>query len=275
MRDKTNKPLTKAARYFLRPIARMMIRGGVPWKEFADITKAAYVDAASADYGISGRPANASRVALLTGISRRDVARIRNAEVDGSEDPAAAPQSRISQILSHWHQDEDFTDDAGKPLDLPVEGDRSIATLFQRSAGDLPNVAILKELIRIGTVQVLDDGRYRVLSRDYVPANVDPDIIRQMSVTLYDHCDTLAWNVSPERDGPPRYERIAVNVRISQKAAEEFQQYASDRGQAYLEEMDRWLTDHETPDDGRRHRHQRVGVGVYVFQYPQREESES
>ena len=36
-----------------------------------------YVDVAGRDYGLQGRPTNASRVAMITGLSRREVSRVR------------------------------------------------------------------------------------------------------------------------------------------------------------------------------------------------------
>jgi hypothetical protein len=50
----------------------------VTWAELADLSKEVFVDVAGCDYGLQGRPTNASRVAMITGLSRREVARLRN-----------------------------------------------------------------------------------------------------------------------------------------------------------------------------------------------------
>ena len=60
-------------RLCMRPIARLLLRCGVTWKELAELCKVVYVEAATADYGKHGRPANSSRVAILTGLSRREL----------------------------------------------------------------------------------------------------------------------------------------------------------------------------------------------------------
>jgi len=70
--------MLKACRAMLRPIVRLLLKNGVMWKEFAEVSKNVYVDVAGSEYGISGRQTNASRVSILTGLSRREVKRQRH-----------------------------------------------------------------------------------------------------------------------------------------------------------------------------------------------------
>ena len=72
--------LLASARLLLRPIVRVLLRGGVPFREFSEVAKFTYVEIATNEFGIRGRPTNVSRTAILTGLNRRDVARIRGAE---------------------------------------------------------------------------------------------------------------------------------------------------------------------------------------------------
>ena len=62
----------------MRPIIMLLLRNGVTYKEFALLCKSIFVEAAAADYGIRGRPTNVSRIAVLTGIDRKEVKRIRD-----------------------------------------------------------------------------------------------------------------------------------------------------------------------------------------------------
>ena len=66
-----------AGRRILRSLIRMMIKHGVMHREFVELTKEIYVEIASSDYGLRGRPTNAARMALLTGLDRKEVRRIR------------------------------------------------------------------------------------------------------------------------------------------------------------------------------------------------------
>ena len=57
----------KSCRYLLLPVVRFLLRHGVTWSEFRDLSKDAYVHVARSDYGIQGRPTNNARTAILTG----------------------------------------------------------------------------------------------------------------------------------------------------------------------------------------------------------------
>src|SRR5262245_37612138 len=149
----------------LEPVIRLMLRAGVTWKEFSELSKAKFVEVATADFGIRGRPTNASRVAILTGLDRRDVRKLREA--------AAAPtpgyQSKASLILGAWHQDADFLDEHGRAAPLAVESDAdddraTFTALMRRYAPALPVVAMVKELKGAGAVEELADGRLRPLT---------------------------------------------------------------------------------------------------------------
>lgn len=256
----------KACRHLLAPIARLLIRNGVTWSEFAELGKEVYVDVARRDYGLQGRPTNSARVALLTGLSRREVGRVKNVLL-GESDSHDAPEDRISRILSSWHLDPDFCDSSGNPAQLTETGaTRSIELLFKRNAGDTPHGALLKELIHLGLV-VVEGDRYRVTARDYVRAPSDPDMIRQAGVALHDHGNTVVHNTNAERKEPARFDRMATSLSFPAELAEQFNQLVEQNGQQFLEEMDQWLAEHE--DAGTRmdsRRSLRIGVGVYLIQ---------
>ena len=67
-----------ACRHFMRPIIRFLLRNRISWRAFSELSKEVYVEVAREDFGIQGRPTNNARVAMMTGIGRREVARIRD-----------------------------------------------------------------------------------------------------------------------------------------------------------------------------------------------------
>lgn len=247
----------------LEPVIRLLLRAGVTWKEFAEVAKLKFVEVASADFGIKGRPTNASRVAILTGLDRREVGKLRSAPPD----PASKGyQSKASQILAAWHQDADFLEADGRPALLATEGPgRTFAELVRRYAPALPFVAVLKELKTAGAVEALGDGRLRVLTRAYVPRGVSPERLRLWSSVLADLANTIEHNLSRDSTTAPRFERRAVNLDIARSALPEFRQLLETEGQAFLERIDDWLTAHQVGsavgDEGIR-----LGVGLYHIQ---------
>lgn len=256
----------QSIRYLLRPLVRFLLKHGVTYAEFADACKDVYVDVARQEYGIQGRPTNNSRVAMLTGLSRREVARVRDRLLDGLAEPAELQGSRISQILSGWHLDPEFVGESGQPKDLPPTGPSgSLAALLKRYAGDLPHGAIRKEMLQRGLIEELTNGSTRVLKRDYVYSRLDPDIVRQMGVALHDHAATLEHNLDDNRKAEARFEGIADNGAVSTKAVMAFHQLLAERGMEFLQTVDAWLSDHEVDTTQNPGRRVRLGVGVYTI----------
>src|SRR5688572_29473076 len=66
----------------LIPVARLLLRHGYGTGEFLQAAKAAYVEAASAEITPVGRKANASRISVITGLTRKDVAVLLRARTE-------------------------------------------------------------------------------------------------------------------------------------------------------------------------------------------------
>lgn len=257
----------KACRHFMKPIIRFLLRNRVTWDEFSELSKDIFVDVAREDYGIQQRPTNNSRVAIMTGLSRREVARIRDRLLESGEDPVGRSGNRISEILTGWHVDDEFTDALGQPKDLPPAGTLgSLSSLLKRYAGDLPHSALRKEMLQQGLIEETEGGDLRVLKRDFTYTTLDPEIINQMSVSLHDHATTLDHNLDEEKTSPTRFEGIADNARISSRSARTFMKLVQTRGMDFLSEMDGWLSTHETDENKTTGgREVRMGVGVYLI----------
>lgn len=253
----------RACRAMLRPIVRILLRNGVIWKEFAEASKAVYVDVAGADYGIAGRQTNASRVSILTGLTRREVKKQRDL-LAGEEQPTDH-SSNVTRLLSGWHQDADFQDQAGRPALLVRHGDGpSFDSLHQRHGGDIPAVAMLKELIGTGVVGETEDGRLRALSRYYMPSPQDPEAVIRAGSVINDLGTTVGWNLARESDIGSRFEGRATETRIPLHHAAAFCDFLEDEGQAFLERVDAWLTSHRSGKENES-RTTRMGVGVYTI----------
>lgn len=257
----------KACCHFMRPIVRFLLRHGVTWEDFSELSKDIYVDVARQGYGIQGRPTNNARVAIMTGLSRREVARVRDRLVEEAQSPLEREGNRISRILTAWHVDEDFTDEHGQPLELPTTGpSASFSSLLKRYAGDLPHGAIRKEMLQLGLIEETQTGNLRVLKRDYIYSTLDPDIVRQMSVALHDHADTLDHNLNSARKSATRFEGLADNAHVSARSAKAFAKLVETRGMDFVQEMDAWLSKHEVDTSKTtKSRKVRLGVGVYLI----------
>ena len=237
------------------------MRTGITWKEFAEVSRSAFVESAGREFGIRGRPTNVSRVALLTGLSRREVRRQR--ELIAARAPETDSWNPASRVLSGWHQDRDFLDQ-GRPALLPATGPRSIEALLTRYAGDIPHGALLKELQRAEAVELTADGRYRALKRYFMPLPIDPAATRRTGSVLEDLARTLDYNLARRPEQAPRFEGRATNLNVAAAALPEFREFLEQEGQALLERIDDWLSRHESRDGGRETTI-RLGAGLYMI----------
>ena len=257
----------RSCRYLLLPVVRFLLKNGVTWNEFGELSKEAYVQVAREDYGIERRPTNNSRVAMLTGLSRREVARVRDGLLEGKQHAPESQGNRISRVLTGWHVDSEFTDDNGQPIDLPPTGARgSLSALLKKYAGDLPHGAIRKEMQQRGLIEELNGGEFRVVRRDFVYSELDTEIIRQMGIALHDHASTLQHNLDADRQSGRRFEAIASNDTVTPRAVNAFCRLVESRGLEFLENIDSWLTENEIEHGGDTSAETiRLGVGVYLI----------
>ena len=163
MDDGQRKRFLNALRVVFTPIVRILLHCHIGHKEVVEVLKSTYVDVASKHYGIRGRPTNVSRVAAMSGISRKEVSRIRNCLARDSSDWERPTASTL--VLNLWQSDPKYLDSAGRPITLDFEdGDRSFHALVRVSGGDIPAGAIRMELLRAGRVSQDADGRIRYIA---------------------------------------------------------------------------------------------------------------
>ncbi|MEM9386074.1 MAG: DUF6502 family protein [Pseudomonadota bacterium] len=249
-------------RRMLRPIVSITLRSGITFRQFADLLRLSYVDVAMKEFGIDGRPTNISRVAMLTGLTRRDASRQR--DILAGEEPVTGDRVHsAARVLMGWHTDKAFLDDAGAPALLPMEGELSFTGLYKRYSGaDIPLTAMLKELLTVGAVERRDDGSLRALTRYFRPEATDPHAIERAGLVLADLGATVRHNIYREDPAQSRFEGRAWSATVPRKHAPAFRAFLEERAQTFLEDVDAWLIAHE--DDGDANDESvRIGAGAY------------
>ena len=152
------RALQRALETLLRPMCRLLLRHSFSFRAFEEIFKRVYVDVAMRDFGLPGKRPTASRVAVLSGLTRKEVRRLlQEPAADGAG--GVERHNRAARVLAGWSEDAEFLDRRGEPRVLDVEGDAGFATLVRRYSGDMPARAVLDELVRLGAVERRDDSR--------------------------------------------------------------------------------------------------------------------
>jgi Family of unknown function (DUF6502) len=247
------------------------LKSGITWKEFADLARVKFVQVATKEFGIRGRPTNASRVAILTGIDRRDVRKLRVMSAEQPVVVAAGFMSKPTQVLDGWFHDPNFRTASGEPRDLQVsEGVDSFAALVRRYTPGIPHVAMIKELRAVSAIEELPDGRVRALKRNYIPRELADNQIRLWGSVLQDVGTTLEHNLMRKPSERPRFERRALSLTVEGSALPEFEAFLAAEGQAFLERIDDWLAAHQADPSTSARAPLRLGVGLYqILDRPQ------
>jgi hypothetical protein len=263
--------VVNAAREFMKPIVRLLLKNGVGFREFSEICKTTYVEVASDDYGIRGRSTNMSRVAVMTGLSRKEVRKVRNAISAGN---ASTPgQTRRPElVLSLWHTEPDYLDRRHRPKRIRFDGaGATFCKLVTRVGGDIPPRAMLIELLRAGSV-VEEGEKLRAVSRSYIPEPHDPQAIVVAGRAIRDLASTIHHNLNCEDPEGRLLERHVYSERLPNMYRARFRKLARERGQLLLQDLSTWLAERESSPGERENLDQgestpRIGLGVYFFDH--------
>jgi hypothetical protein len=255
--------LLQACYSFLLPVARLLLRNGVSFAEFAEIARVAFVEVAGTDYGIRGRRTNVSRVSAMTGIARKEVRRLREVASHYPGNPRVE-LSPLSDVLHRWFTNPAYLTRDGEPKRLRYRGGRvSFATLVKECAGDLPIGAIRVELIRCGAV-VLDGSQRLVAKRRHVvPEALDDRLVTSIVFGLRALASTVAFNSGDPPKELSRIERFVESNPLNGDKVGEVRVRLHKRIADFTEEVDDFFaTVEQSPDRASR----RVGVGIYYYE---------
>jgi hypothetical protein len=262
--------LLRAVYATLRPISRLLIRSGITYGQFAEISKIAFVVEANRERDRSGRLVNASRIAVKTGISRKEVRRIRELKQGSGQSDALVDSATVcAQLLHLWYTDSKYVDSSGQPRQLAMfEPAPSFSQLVRVVAGDVPLGAVKAELKEAGAVEELSDGTLQVLKQYYVPRNFDEKALTAITDSLFTLAATAEHNANPERTTEGFIQRFAYSTSLPSQSVELFRRWARVQATDFVESMDRWLGTHESPKPSKAETSSNkiAGIGVYYYE---------
>jgi len=268
MQDETQRRILEAFLVVLRPMARILLRFGIGFREFSEIAKTAFVDVASSDYGLRGRPTNISRVAVMTGLTRKEVKRLRD-KIESGEQTLVIKATPLSEILHRWHSEEEFLNSESRPKPLPFSGDHSsFSSLVRKFGGDIPPGALRTELKRVGAIQEREDGVLDLIKRSVMPSGLDERLVISLIHGAYPLLSTVAHNVNPEREVDSWPQLTAFTQSVRKADIPRIRRISADRLTEITESFDDLFMAYEALHESEQESSDQnlVAVGVFYFE---------
>jgi hypothetical protein len=244
-----------------------LIRSGISFGETAEVLKTVFVEVAARDFDLPERKTSLSRIAIITGLTRKEVAKQQEMLESGALD-VDSNLNRVTRVLEGWHTDPTFTGPYGMPMELPFESptSASFASLVRKHSGDMAPRAMLDELIRVGAVEQMSSGAFKVLVRVYIPRDFHPDALQRFGEVVRDFVNTYEHNMD-KRPGMGRFERIMfADDGLREDLMPAFDALLRAKGYKFLVELHNWIGAQEGTGAAKRgKRRVKTGVGVYHF----------
>ncbi len=274
MASGSNNILSAAVVRLLRPLVRLLLRNQVPYGAFADLAKWVYADVAAQEFNVENRKQTDSRVAVITGLTRKEVARLK--KIANPDDGVISQEyNRAVRVINGWLYDPRFVTEQGQPAPLPFEGENSFCTLVKHYSGDTTPGSILDELTRTGSVENTADGKVHLNKRAYVPSESQEEIIHILGTDVALLLQSIDHNLSEGKANPYFQRKVAYN-NLPVECLDEFRALSAQQAQALLEQLNSYLSQHDrdaNPDSqgtGRKH----AGIGIYYFEEDFHEEKQ-
>ncbi len=273
------------------PLAGLALERGVKLPALVDSLKLALVRAATAvsDAEPAGTPAAAaaladaapagperpprsdSRLAVMTGVHRKDLRRIRTT---GSM-ARAHSRSIAAEVFARWQSDARFLTGRGRPRVLSRQAEDPARPSFEELVAgitrDVHPRPVLDELLRLRLAETTGagEGRVRLVQSAYVPAGDATQMMQLARDNLADHCAAVAANLSGE--GRRFLEQAIFSDRLTAQSAHAFNRDTLAAWEtAFASLMPRLRALYEADRTADQPRDHRVRLGMYSLAVPTR-----
>ena len=251
----------------MRPLARLLVRSGVPYPAFATALKHVFVEAARDELAARSMAQTDSAVTLLSGVHRRDVRNLGRA-ASSRKIAAEEPRSLPGEVIARWLSDPSYLDAGGSPRVLARGGEAETGTFDALVAGvsvDVRPRAVLDELVRLGAVRE-DEFGLHLVGAGFAPRKDFEELSRLFADNLADHAAAAAANLQGDRNF---LEQSVYVDEITGTSAERLQKVSVQAWKQALktvmaEAQARFDDDAAKADAGQRRHRARFGVYFYT-----------
>lgn len=203
----------------LQPLARLMIDHGLQLPSLVELLKNALVHEAADAFALADKGSSDTRIALLTGVHRKDVKRLRQAPLAAA---TATPMASVAaSVVARWISEPRFlnANQSARALARTARrsrpGEPDFTSLVAEVSSDVGARAVLDELVRLGVVELGDDG-YAVLEGNaFVPHEGLRESFAFLAANVSEHLAAATSNLRPDRTAAPKLEQSAFSQNLS------------------------------------------------------------
>ncbi|PQA82519.1 hypothetical protein C5F52_12970 [Limnohabitans sp. TS-CS-82] len=203
--------LLAAMGHLLKPFAQLCLAKGVPIQAIEELVRHAYVDAAKQACDGGNPERLTSRISTMTGLTRREVARIQQTVTP----KLPVTRSAANDLLTHWISHTDYVDKAHKPIAIPRQGPApSFEALAANVTKDVHARSLLAEMIRLNLVtHRASTDTVELLEDIFVPNDNWPQMIGFLGTNVGEHLEAAVTNVLG--DGHQHFEQALLADELS------------------------------------------------------------
>jgi len=264
-KDLTNTVLAATVN-ILRPLVKLLLRYGISYAAFTELAKRVYFDVAKNDFAIPGKKQTSSRISTMTGLSRKEVAKL-DALSDDIDTLDTSSINRAARVISGWVRDKEFQTGFGDPADLAFEGEKkSFTALVKRYSGDITARTIADELTRVGAITLTETGLIHLNTRAYASNISELDKLVILGTDVSDLISTIDHNL--KTPSLPYFQRKVSYNAIPVEKLPDIRKKIETISQKNLEAMDKILADNAVRKKSTKSNksYVRTGVGIYFFE---------
>jgi Family of unknown function (DUF6502) len=256
----------------LRPVVRQLLSWGIPYPVFDQIVRSVFVEVAEADFALPHKRQTDSRVSLITGIHRKEIARLRRLSRGRPARQPPLEENVVTRVIGRWMASPPFAARHGRARALPYESRRpreaSFARLVAETGFDGPVRSVLDEMLRLGAVELRPGSEVVLVREAHVPS---ADLGGKLEILASDPGElfrTIVHNI--EEPATPWLQRKVVYDNVGADGLPEIRAAARREGEALIRRANPLLAVHDRDRnaDAPGGRRSRVVLATYYFEEP-------
>ena len=263
--------LVSAVSHLLRPLVKLLLTHSITFPFLSNLLKSIYVEVATEEFRLQGKPQTDSRISLLSGVHRKDVKNLRPERVHELTIPPSVSLS--ARLVKLWTSDPQRLDETGRHRPLPKlmseGGGASFEGLVSSVSKDIRSRVILDEWLRTGIARIDDEGRVCLNTEPSFKKSDFDDKAYYVGQNLHDHLCAASHNLEGQQ--PPFLESSIHCNKLTKESIAELDALAKRLGMQVLEAVNKRAAELGASDADKAEAQQRMNFGMYFFSTESRE----